>query len=212
MILDQQATLDDYNEVGVNELSRGHLAPRSYFNTKRAAAVLSNIAPQYKTFNQKSWNYLEESLHRASTVRCGNGRTFFITGVIPSDNNLLNHPINIPSYFWTAICCDTSNLNIENRFTGWSFAYIVANVNPENRVIRMFTVEDFVKDVRLSKRYRKIFTDITIGNRIVKNCLFDPTQADEVIQQIVENYPAYRFMRPFPPPNVPVDRVRSKSI
>ncbi|VDI80492.1 Hypothetical predicted protein [Mytilus galloprovincialis] len=65
-----QASLDDYKNIDNDKLTRGHLAPRSFVEMQRATDVLTNIAPQYKEFNMKTWGNIEVALLSASKTHC----------------------------------------------------------------------------------------------------------------------------------------------
>ncbi|CAC5382522.1 unnamed protein product [Mytilus coruscus] len=156
---DEQASRVDYKGVGNDNLNRGHLAPRFYFHTidgRKATDVLTNIAPQYDKFNQITWFYLEKTVYEASKSDCNNigGVSYFLTGVLKSPDTQFNthNNINIPSHFWTAVCCDTSRLNDEDKLKGWSFAYFAGNYNFPNNFIDIYTIEEFLKNWRIKTR------------------------------------------------------------
>lgn len=205
----EQPFLKDYNGVQLENLNRGHLAPRFYTpNGRTATDVLTNIAPQYDKFNQKTWYSLEKNIFEASKKYCKSiaGVSYFLTGVIPSRNMAYNNfnEINIPSSFWTAVCCDTSRATSRNNSKGWSFAYASSNYNYEIPRIDIYTVEEFLKSRPIQKRYHNLFTDITVYRRkhpprIVKNCLFDPGTANAIIQKIIFKNSGVNFFfhRPF---------------
>lgn len=201
---EQIPRINDYKGIGAVNLDRGHLAPRSYFPTtdgRKAVDVLTNIALQDKTFNQNTWVYLEKRTLDISQKHCQNygGQTFFITGVVPSDDRHYESEqnqsmkINIPSFFWTVVCCDTSRVDIRDTLKGWSYAYISAN-NNTSTTFDIMTVEEFLKDKRIGLKYEHV---ALFENRIVmthtrnlvrvKNCLFDPKKANEIIEAIRKN-------------------------
>ncbi|XP_052080473.1 endonuclease domain-containing 1 protein-like [Mytilus californianus] len=200
-----QPFLINYNGVQLHNLNRGHLAPRFYFPTnegRTATDVLTNIAPQYALFNQLTWFSLEKYIYEASKHHCNyyGGTSYFVTGVLPSDNVPLNGKINIPSHFWTAVCCDTSSVsNLNNRLKGWSFAYIGENQNTRNNFIEFFTVKDFMMIRGIRGKFFELFQDIisfdyhTMKSRIVHKCLFDSDKADQIIAGIVIDINHDRF-------------------
>lgn len=193
---DEQAFNVDYKGVVDDNLKL--LAPRFYFHTiddRKSTDVLTNIAPQYDKFNQITWFYLEKTVYEASESHCNyiGGQSYFLTGVLKSPNTSFNYynEINIPTHFWTAVCCDTSRLYGEDKLNGWSLAYLAANYNLPNHFIDIYTIEEFLKNWRIKTRYYKIFRDIMvyINNKAdgirVNNCLFDSGKANEVIREIV---------------------------
>lgn len=196
----EQPRIGDYNGVQAMDLNRGHLATRFYFPTidaRKAADVLTNIALQYKEFNQLTWKRLETIVYRISDNYCHayGGVSYFITGVYPGHEPF--NGIYIPIAFWSAVCCDTSGVLPENRLKGWSFAYVVGNSHTGKRIIQMFTVKDFLLQ-RGMRRYHKLFEDIVVvdfknGRRYmnvnVENCLFDSNKAAEIVNIIVQKYP-----------------------
>lgn len=87
----EQPLLKDFKGVRAENLNRGHLVPRFYFDTidgRKATDVLTNIAPQYDKFNQVTWYSLETDIFEASRQHCKsiNGLSYFLTGVNPSPN------------------------------------------------------------------------------------------------------------------------------
>lgn len=193
-----QPFFTDYRGVSYLNLTRGHLATRFYFHTvdgRKATDVLTNIAPQYAKFNKIVWYSLEKSIYEATKKYCKpfGGVSYFLTGVLPSPNftyNFLKQKINIPTDFWTAVCCDTSRASNANKFKGWSFAYLGTNHDFQMiNVINIYTVEKFLKERKIMFGYTKLFRDIVVDNiqyrENVNNCLFDKNKTDEIIHHIV---------------------------
>ncbi|CAC5426560.1 unnamed protein product [Mytilus coruscus] len=180
----EQPNVKDYIGVGELKLDRGHLYPHVYAPTKfmkKYTNFITNIALQYKKFNMNTWKRMESALYKAATKMCisPGDEIFFLTGVIPSTDNFFKNMINIPDYFWTAVCCDTSKAQNENdRRNGWSFAYIVKNLNETSLDINMYFVKDFLRD--WYGQFVQIFSNY--GN--VQECLFNPTKTVDVIQEI----------------------------
>ncbi|XP_038558279.1 nuclease-like [Micropterus salmoides] len=108
-----QAGNSDYrNNV---RFDRGHLIPSSYgFNKtdKRSTFTLTNIVPQAKTFNQGSWNRMEQCIKCVMDKYCINNNNategFVVTGALPNITNFLRNRINIPTMLWSAFCCYSS--------------------------------------------------------------------------------------------------------
>lgn len=185
-----QARPVDLKQIGAKRLNRGHLFPQLFaaesIEMRKYSSVMTNMALQYADFNIKLWNRLESGLHDASMRDCKyDGSTLhYLTGVIPGQpfekHNYNN--INIPSHFWTAVCCDTSTaVSDKHKYSGWSFAYIVRNVDQQNQIVNMFFVEDFLKTWQMSRRFSQLFkTYIT-----VKECLFDPSKTARVVKSFM---------------------------
>lgn len=207
----KQALDVDYRVDGEHVYDRGHLNPQM-FNTKDddskyATNTLTNVAPQYKDFNQKTWKYMEEGLLQIPHVRCKfpGARIYVVVGVEPSNNNFIPEKpkrfrikgnksyktklsknkyerVNVPEYYWTAICCDTSNaLSLDDRRQGWSFAYKAANINAKNVKVVFHPVEKF-----LQNRYSRIFTDYNNNGNHVKACQFNKENAVTIIQDMAK--------------------------
>lgn len=198
--------IKDYNGVKANGLNRGHLATRFFFPSidgRKATDVLTNIVLQYDLFNKFTWLSLEKSIFSASKDHCHNygGESYFITGVLPSQNKPpFKGKIDIPSYVWTAVCCDTSSVqDFRNRFKGWSFAYIGENQNIRNNLIEIVPVKDFLMISGIREKYITLFEDISLfdvntnSQRRVRNCLFDFDKAYQIMTYIVRANMQYRF-------------------
>uniref|UniRef100_A0A4W6CF48 Endonuclease domain-containing 1 protein n=1 Tax=Lates calcarifer TaxID=8187 RepID=A0A4W6CF48_LATCA len=104
-----QAGNTDYKNQGFD---RGHLLPSSYGfseNDKESTFTLTNVVPQEGTFNKGSWNYMEQCVRCVLDKYCINNNDitegFVVIGAKPSDNDILNNRINIPSMLWSAFCC-----------------------------------------------------------------------------------------------------------
>lgn len=127
-----QATDNDYIGSGYE---RGHLNPAQY-NTATTLAMystftLTNAAPQVTSFNSPLWRDWETGLLTLAEEKCNFAKKniFFLTGVIPGlDFIKINNEnvINIPSFFWTAVCCDSSDAKDKN--VGWSVAGVGKNI------------------------------------------------------------------------------------
>uniref|UniRef100_A0A8C6U3F1 Endonuclease n=1 Tax=Neogobius melanostomus TaxID=47308 RepID=A0A8C6U3F1_9GOBI len=107
-----QASDNDYkNNSGYD---RGHLYPSSYGYSredKNSTFTLTNIVPQARTFNQRSWSNMEQCVKRFMEKHCIDNNNqikgFLVTGAEPG-NKLLNEKINIPLKMWSAFCCYNS--------------------------------------------------------------------------------------------------------
>lgn len=182
---EEQQQTNAYYGIGKKFLDRGHLYPQFYNNIKekmRFTNLLSNIALQYSNFNKNTWYRLEKDIFDVSAAECNYpmANRYFVTGVIPSKSNKYDKKINIPLSFWTAVCCDTSLSSVENRHMGWSFAYMVRNLDRQSLTVSMYSVEDFLGEPNMSQ-YNEIFTNF--GK--VKHCLFNTSKAANVVLQMV---------------------------
>ncbi|XP_050957320.1 endonuclease domain-containing 1 protein-like [Labeo rohita] len=107
----QACTQDYFNQLN---LCRGHLFPQFHAadeDTAKSTFTLTNIVPQIKTFNSRSWNRMEENVKKVMDSHCRveKGRSkilaYVLTGAVPSQNNPMKGKVNIPSHMWTAFCC-----------------------------------------------------------------------------------------------------------
>lgn len=170
-------------------LHRGHLYPQFYagkLEIKQLTNLVTNFAAQYGKFNQNTWKRLEEHLYKASFDECidryRGAKSYFLTGVIPGRNKSKSG-INIPDYFWTAVCCDTSTATHQDyELKGWSFAYIVQNLPLKRLEINMYSVKDFLTS--LKNDFSKFFATYSHDSKEVKECSFDSQHAIEVIRLI----------------------------
>lgn len=114
-VYENQASDDDYRNNG--RYDRGHLFPSSYGFTQRdknSTFTLTNAVPQAPTFNNGSWNKMENCIKCVMSKYCinRNNRTdgSLVTGAEPG-TQLMNNKINIPSVMWSAFCCYSSSEN-----------------------------------------------------------------------------------------------------
>ncbi|XP_063397518.1 endonuclease domain-containing 1 protein-like [Mytilus trossulus] len=178
----RQAVNVDYTRSGYD---RGHLNPQLYNceteDSRKATNSLTNIAPQVSSFNQGIWNVFETTLYNISKKYCNfvGARRYFITGVLPSKNQFIsNERVNIPSHYWTAVCCDSSSAKGDLRKEGWSAGFI--GENKANSSVFIYTIQNFLQTTSST-----LFADFTDQNgNTVKNCLFNPTKADNIINEI----------------------------
>uniref|UniRef100_A0AAY5K0X4 Uncharacterized protein n=1 Tax=Esox lucius TaxID=8010 RepID=A0AAY5K0X4_ESOLU len=111
-----QAVDQDYKNVNTDPLvNRGHLFPVMHADgddAKESTYTLTNIVPQVQTFNGGSWKLMEENVTKIMNQSCKNSNNnteaYVVTGAVPSENNTLNNRVNIPSFMWTAFCCEIS--------------------------------------------------------------------------------------------------------
>ncbi|XP_072314785.1 endonuclease domain-containing 1 protein-like [Eucyclogobius newberryi] len=114
IVFRNQASFNDYkNQL---DFDRGHLYPSSYGKTqedKESTFTLTNAVPQAKTFNQGSWNRMENCTKCVMKKHCINSNKriegFLVTGAEPGNNVLKNKKkMNSPSAMWSAFCCYSS--------------------------------------------------------------------------------------------------------
>ncbi|XP_055768569.1 endonuclease domain-containing 1 protein-like [Salvelinus fontinalis] len=117
----QAADADYYKQYRKNNkkfLDRGHLFPCSYApdnDTKMSTFTLTNIVPQYHTFNGGSWEKMELNVRESLEENCTNNnkiKAYVVTGAVPNKkNNKLKERVNIPDILWTALCCYNNKKN-----------------------------------------------------------------------------------------------------
>ncbi|XP_052074518.1 endonuclease domain-containing 1 protein-like isoform X2 [Mytilus californianus] len=178
----RQAVEEDFKQT---DYDKGHLNPQMFHcessDSRKATNTMTNIAPQYFLFNQNIWNMFETDLYNISKVYCSfeGARRFYITGVKPSFSDYISDGrVNVPTHYWTAVCCDSSGVKGANRSAGWSMAFKGENV--KNSTIYIYTIQNF-----FPTDFYKLFADYTDENgNTVSNCLFNPTKADTITDEI----------------------------
>lgn len=167
-----QAVDGDYKNTAYD---RGHLNPNLYqCNEGRTATfTLTNAVPLDACFNRIKWYDYEKQIKAILRKECPEpSKAYLITGAVPSNRKIPISPddwlddgtrtferISVPSYVWTAVCCD--HLDKNKKF---SLGYSGENV-PESE-IRLSTIEDLEKKLRLYYSYNnlKLFADKCDGN------------------------------------------------
>ncbi|XP_051526746.1 endonuclease domain-containing 1 protein-like [Myxocyprinus asiaticus] len=132
-----QSSYDDYKN-NTEELSRGHLFPSCHApdeSTANSTFTLTNIVPQYKSFNTGSWNIMEKNTTKLMDKNC-QGPAFVLTGAVPSSERKLKGRVNIPTKMWTAFCC----LGRNNKC--FSKAHWADNINDGTRTIETKELKD----------------------------------------------------------------------
>ena len=161
-----QAINVDYRDTGYD---RGHLNPNFYQcgEGRTATFTLTNAVPQDPCFNQQSWKKMEEVAWKTMRKDCffPGARRYFVTGIVPQGlqipftehdregdvTNRDSNRVTVPSYLWTAICCDASSTT--NQQDGFSFAYIGKN-----------TPDPFVKILSVSELEAILINHDLVGN------------------------------------------------
>uniref|UniRef100_A0A672KQR0 Si:ch211-133n4.10 n=1 Tax=Sinocyclocheilus grahami TaxID=75366 RepID=A0A672KQR0_SINGR len=114
-MIEPQACIADYRNQ--QSLDRGHLFPHLHAadeDTGKSTFTLTNIVPQKNSFNTRSWNRMETGVKSIIDSHCRDETdsnkilAYVLTGAVPSETELLNEKVNIPSHMWTAFCCYNS--------------------------------------------------------------------------------------------------------
>ncbi|XP_052439704.1 endonuclease domain-containing 1 protein-like [Carassius gibelio] len=110
-----------------DKLTRGHFFPNCHAAdniTAISTFTLTNTAPQYESFNKGSWNKTEITVRSTMNSHCRNKSdhisAFVLTGAVPSNKNLLNKRVNIPSSMWTVFCCYNSKTSTWESQAHWA--------------------------------------------------------------------------------------------
>ncbi|XP_038558248.1 endonuclease domain-containing 1 protein-like isoform X1 [Micropterus salmoides] len=128
---------------------RGQLIRSSHgsqISDKNSTFTLTNIVPQAKSFNQKSWKRIEKRAKHVVDDYCtdNNGVTeaYVVTGAIPNDNNnKLNNRVNIPSKLWSAFCCYSPKVKILITMAYW------ADNSPETKYVPTNTLAELKQEL-----------------------------------------------------------------
>lgn len=192
-----QAVDTDYNDV---KYSLGHLNPQS-FNTqdndhRYATNTYTNFAPQFGPFNAGTWNAMETFVLKSFENNCNilGAKSYFVVGVQPNGiKKTMNNRVNVPEFYWTAICCDTSEAeNVNDRMKGWSFAYKADNENTKSVFVYFYPVHNF-----LENHYVQIFAN-SVGNdpNLVQACQFNRNKAVNIITNFINKFGASAKFEP----------------
>lgn len=105
---------DDYlgNNAAIG-IDRGHLIPNALMNqnedASKATFTLTNVSPQYSTFNQQAWNQLECMVRKFMEEEINNQDVWILVGTYGkvgtmngSDSSKNN--VDIPEFYWHAFC------------------------------------------------------------------------------------------------------------
>ncbi|NXS94432.1 ENDD1 protein, partial [Jacana jacana] len=142
-IANSQAISDDYKNL--TGLNRGHLNPRCHqpnSNSIMATFTLTNIIPQNEKLNGGAWNNYEVTTMGSMSQGCRT--TYVVVGAVPGNNFIASGRVNIPSYIWSAACCQISNTQRK------SWAVIAVNANNPVQNITLRDLEN-----RLTQYYGK---------------------------------------------------------
>ncbi|XP_039534395.1 endonuclease domain-containing 1 protein-like [Pimephales promelas] len=142
--------------------TRGHLFPNGHSDDKitaKSTFTLTNTVPQYKSFNNGSWNSMEQKVRSFMDSHCrdednpNNTLAYVLTGSVPSKNTLLNKRVNIPSHVWTVFCCYNSS---DSRWV--SEAHWAENIDESKDPDKTISAKTLVELQQfLSKAYNRKF-------------------------------------------------------
>ncbi|ROL45970.1 Endonuclease domain-containing 1 protein [Anabarilius grahami] len=169
-----QASPGDYwvQKGFIHKLERGHLFPNAHAadkDTAESTFTMTNIVPQYETFNSGSWLKMEENVRAYMDSHCrdkdnaANTLAYVLTGAVPSRSALLNKRVNVPSHMWTAFCCYNSESKKWESQAHW--AENKDESKEKDKTISKKTLEklqEFLKK-KYNKEY-KLFINDCLGN------------------------------------------------
>jgi len=125
-----QALDDDYKgNTGDLNIDRGHLLPNGIANHdesfQKATFTLTNICPQYSTFNQQAWNQLECMVRKYLEVETPREYVHIITGtwgtkLTMNEDNQEKNEVRLPEYYWKAFCYDNN---------GQTYSWVYVQIN-----------------------------------------------------------------------------------
>lgn len=195
-----QATNDDYVGSGY---AKGHLNPAYYNKATQnkclSTFTLTNAAPQVKRFNSKWYWKSEYKLYKLMEQYCEfeGAKRYFLTGVIPNSNATnsyickkgnksdvcnsddKNKRVNIPSFFWTAACCDSSKADNQNKGTGWSIAVKGKN-HKDTESVDTLSIDDMNGVLRQSMP-----GPLSKVALFQNNCFFNATMQDIIKNEFI---------------------------
>lgn len=190
----KQALGTDYSNSGYD---KGHVNPQMFNalsnDSRYATNTYTNIAPQYANFNQNTWAKMEKGLLTTVKEYCTfpGAKIFVIVGVEPSINRFTElrirekyvERVNVPKFYWTAVCCDTSMAASPDDHTkGWSFAYKADNIDKKSVTVNFDPVNKL-----LSNKYFNIFADHTLANgEKIIGCQFNKEAVKKIITDMIK--------------------------
>ena len=165
-----QAVNDDYSNNGLN-LDRGHLSPSSINSRNKqkqlATFTLTNVAPQFSEFDNKSWKTYECVTEKSILQLVPKEPVFIITGVYGAarDQNKkalwLKKRVLVPGRYWKAVCYP-GNSDANKPAWGYTrYAIVQKNENEEK-------VPDYRNYVPLDKFAENYFEDNPFGSDCMK--------------------------------------------
>ncbi|ROL45971.1 Endonuclease domain-containing 1 protein [Anabarilius grahami] len=182
MIEPQLETLgDEMREPCVNQafpgndqtvLNHGHLFPNAHAadkDTAESTFTMTNIVPQYETFNSGSWLKMEENVRTYMNSHCrdkdkaSNTLAYVLTGAVPSGSAQLNERVNVPSHMWTAFCCYNSESKKWESQAHW--AENIEESKDQGKTISTKTLQELQEflEIKYNKEY-KLFINDCLGN------------------------------------------------
>uniref|UniRef100_A0A8C1S4P3 Si:ch211-133n4.10 n=1 Tax=Cyprinus carpio TaxID=7962 RepID=A0A8C1S4P3_CYPCA len=128
-------------------VNHGHFFPSGHATdsiTAESTFTLTNTAPQYDSFNNGSWNPMEQTVKNTMNSDCRDNSALLEKrvhwGAVPSKANLLNKRVNIPSSMWTVFCCYNSKTS-----TWVSQAHWADNKDKKEKTINAKSLEKLQK-------------------------------------------------------------------
>lgn len=161
----KQAETRDYTHNGMR-LDRGHLSPNSInandHDKQVSTFTLTNAAPQFAEFNEKSWRNYECVAKQTIMDLAPNEKVYVMTGTFgaakdSSGNDMWmngdhidkkKNPVLIPGYYWKAVCYPG---NTETGKSSWGYALIQENVDED----RGTDPKEYLKIREFSDKYFK---------------------------------------------------------
>ncbi len=129
-------------------------------DTAKSTCILTNIVPQKGSFNSGSWNRMEQKVQTLMNSHCRDDKdsnkilAYVLTGAVPSQTDLLNNKVNIPSHMWTAFCCYNSDSKKWESQAHWA-----ENVDESNDKVKTISEQKLQKVQEfLNRMYGKEYT------------------------------------------------------
>ncbi|XP_053088039.1 endonuclease domain-containing 1 protein-like [Pangasianodon hypophthalmus] len=150
--------------------TRGHVFPRQYAADEDQADstfTFTNVAPQTQHSNGKWAEQVETPMMREIETKCRPNRSkpaYIVTGVVPGNKwiaitkkgknkpKIFDQGVNIPSYYWTAFCC---NINKNERF---SKAYLARQNEPNDKTYELSEMSVNMLNAHLTRLYKQDFS------------------------------------------------------
>lgn len=117
-------------------IDRGHLIPNALMNQNEDAAkatfTLTNVAPQYSTFNQQAWNQLECMVRKFMEEEINNEDVWILVGTYGKDRTMngsdnSKNNVDIPEFYWHAFCYTDGSNNT------YSWVYMQKNASNQSQ-------------------------------------------------------------------------------
>lgn len=150
--------------------TRGHVFPRHYAADEDQADstfTFTNVAPQIQHSNGNWAEKVETPMMRVIETKCRPNHekpAYIVTGVVPGTKwipirrkdgkkeRTLDLGVNIPSYYWTAFCC---NINKNEHF---SKAYLARQNEPNEKTYELTEMSVNMLNAHLTRLYKQDFS------------------------------------------------------